>query len=420
MLAGLAPLTLGADDELIVVDNTPAGTITENDAPAHVKIVHAPESASSYYARNFGADVARGDWLLFLDADCRPSPALIDDYFEEPIPDDVACVAGAVLPLPGPDTLTARYTRYREPDKQWVHMAHAARRLLVTANALVCREVWQAVGGFCEGIRSGGDVDFSWRVQDAGWKIAYNQHAVALHLQRETLRALLRQHARYGAGRRWLSARHGTPGLAPSPQRIVRPIAGTVRWTLAGQPERALFRGVDAAVELAMAAGYLTSNAPRSRPAPASADVVIAVDSFPEPVDPSVAAEARALREAGRRVSVEAVRRGARLDWRSAREIEVRYMEDDSTLRRLGDLAWLVLRHPLRCVGDLARRARRRDEEAVPLRALAPAARRLSRSGATLLYVCSPGAAALVAPRLSRLTGVVCKAPDSAGAGRST
>ena len=42
-----------------------------------------------------------------------------------------------------------------------------------TANLLVRRAAWAAVGGFLEGIRSGGDFEFCWRVADAGGRLEF-------------------------------------------------------------------------------------------------------------------------------------------------------------------------------------------------------------------------------------------------------
>jgi glycosyltransferase involved in cell wall biosynthesis len=69
------------------------------------------------------------------------------------------------------------------------------------------------------------------------------------------------------------------------------------------------------------------------------------------------------------------------------------------------DLVRLAIRHPLRCLADL--RARRRwGEEAWPLRALAPAARRLRAGGERHIHVHFAAGAALHAMRLARLEGI--------------
>ena len=66
-------------------------------ADAEVTIVRALAERSPAYARNAGAAGARGEWILFLDSDCRAPAGLLDDYFAEPVADDVGALAGEVL-----------------------------------------------------------------------------------------------------------------------------------------------------------------------------------------------------------------------------------------------------------------------------------------------------------------------------------
>ncbi len=80
---------------------------------------------SPAHARNAGAAGASSDWILFLDADCRPAPELLDAYFAEPVDDDVGALAGEVVPAAGdaharqPATGAARSFLSQE-----AHLAH--------------------------------------------------------------------------------------------------------------------------------------------------------------------------------------------------------------------------------------------------------------------------------------------------------
>src|SRR5207302_6470136 len=97
-----------------------------------------------------------------------------------------------------------------------------------------------------EGVRSGADWDFSWRLQEAGWTLAYNAGAVVEHHHRATLAALSRQIVRYGSSRAWLVRRY--PGSCP-PLRPLhnapRGALAAVRWALGGDFERASYRLLD-------------------------------------------------------------------------------------------------------------------------------------------------------------------------------
>ena len=82
-----------------------------------------------------------------------------------------------------------------------------------TGNLLVRRRTFDELGGFAEGIRSAGDVDFCWRMHDRGWTLEQRPQARVSHHHREDLVSFLSMVARYGAGSRWLNERH--PGVAP-------------------------------------------------------------------------------------------------------------------------------------------------------------------------------------------------------------
>jgi colanic acid/amylovoran biosynthesis glycosyltransferase len=135
--------------------------------------------------------------------------------------------------------------------------------------------------------------------------------------------------------------------------------------------------------------------------------VAILVDQFPRLSETFVAEEAMALQRRGHAVRVEARTRSAEPNPAVAAELPVRYMGDDGLPRKLADLTWLVLRHPLACARDaIGRRRWRRDEEVRPLRSLAPVARRVVRARERHLHAHFAAWAALDAMRLSRLLGV--------------
>jgi colanic acid/amylovoran biosynthesis glycosyltransferase len=392
----LLRLDLGEEDELIVVDNSGTGAMPS--APG-VRVIEASGERSSYYARNVGAQASAGDWLLFLDADTRPPPSLLDDYFRERIDPDCGAVAGGVVAARGQRSLVARYSASRGYLSQAAHFRDSHRPYGITANLLVRRTAWAQVGGFLEGIRSGGDQDLCWRIQDAGWRLELREAAAVEHLHRERLVPLLRQMARYSAAIAWMGRR--LPGSSPRPRvvpRLARAAAGAVAWTLLLHPRRAVYKLLDGAVVVAEGVGYWASNrAPGDTP---DSDIVFLVDSFPELSETFVIDEAGAL---GARV--EASGRAWRPRFGGARGLGVDYMEDDGAARKLADIAWLALRHPVRCLRDMAARPRLRREEPVrSLRALAPAARRAA--GARHLHAHFAGGAALDAMRLGALLGL--------------
>lgn len=397
-LESLGRIELSAHDELLVADNTPDGVMSRM-ATAPVTCIPAGEVQSSYYARNAGSDRASNEWILFLDADTLPSPSLLDDYFVDGVGERVGAVAGEVIGAEGQTALAARYSRSRRHVGQAGLRDHPHRPMAVTANLLVRAAALRELGGFLEGMRSSGDADFSWRLQDGGWELAYTRRAVVEHRHRETIRALVRVAARYGAGRTWLERRHHGARFASPLRGLARCVAGVAVWTVTLRFERALFKAIDAIWIVAEAAGALASNVAPD-PDPRSAAAVIVTDRFPLPDDPAAAA-ARALGPG--RARIEAAARPTRPDRSAGAGLRARYLEDDGPARRLADLVWLALRHPVRCARDTR-------AGGPPLRLLAPPARRLSRRTTTVVHVPAGSSAERDARRIAGLLGIGCAA----------
>jgi len=428
----LLALRRDAGDELILADNS--GTV---QAAPGVTVVRAAAEHSPAHARNVGAQRAGNDWILFLDADCQPPRELLDAYFAEPVADDVGALAGEVAPAPGGDTLAARYGAARSFLSQQAHLAHPFRPRAVAANLLVRRAAFEAVGGFYEGVRAAEDTDFSWRLQQAGWRLELRPGAYVEHRYRATIGELRRQWRGYAAGRAWLGRRYD--GFEPEPalQRVVgrvrrrilrvpaslrgarwvpsrrgdveraRASRGAQRRARAGRLERGSYLVIDALLSAEELAGLALSNrAVRSRRDWAGAGVVLIADRFPAHRDPRVEL-ARTLEGA----RVEAAARPDAPDVEVARELRIDYREDDGAAARALALILLANRHPLRCALDRARRKPGQPK----LAALAPAARRLEREPRARVLAIGAEETRATATRIARLAGRrLAEPPESA------
>lgn len=118
----------------------------------------------------------------------------------------------------------------------------------VPGAAMVVRvAAFDAIGGFDPTLRFGEDVDFVWRLDEAGWRCRYEPLSTVWHEPRRTPAARLRQHAAYGTSAAPLALRH--PG-ALTPVRFNG--ATAIVWTVlaAGHPVAAATTAVGSSFAL--------------------------------------------------------------------------------------------------------------------------------------------------------------------------
>ncbi len=424
-LRALSGIARRPDDEIVVADNSPGLVICAVATSFEgVTAIPANEQQSAYYARNAAAGAARNHWLLFTDADCIPEPDILDRYFAEPIDDADGAIAGEVIGDPAQQPIIARYQRDRGYLQQRRYV-NAERPYAVTANLLVRASALHSVGGFLEGVLCDEDTDFTWRLQDAGWRLGYRPEARVAHRFRESPQAFARMILSYAAGRAWLNRRYADAYPSPEPLRAIpRALAASIRWWFAHDRERARFRAIDAMVMALDRLGSLRDNSVRGpddrRP---RADVVVLTDIFPDATTTEVAEQLAALAQAGCVARVEATRRPTRQDLSAVRAHVANYREDESPLFVLRSLLWLWTRDPLRMLAEVwaspGSRARRPQPQ---LRAIAPIVVRLKRGGERQLHAGGSDDGAATAARVARLAGcrysVVSQGDPDGGAGQ--
>ena len=171
-------------------------------------------------SRNYGAERAKGEWLIVLDSDVVLPP----DY--------MAAVNSAILPSPvtlhpspnfaafgGPDASHPSFTPIQKA------ISYSMTSFFTTGgirggkgkkldkffprsyNMGIRREVYQELGGFTK-MRFGEDIDFSYRIVEAGYQTALIPEAWVWHKRRTDFRKFFRQVYNSGIARINLEKRH--------------------------------------------------------------------------------------------------------------------------------------------------------------------------------------------------------------------
>jgi GT2 family glycosyltransferase len=212
----------GGPFETIVIDDgsdDDTGKIVAEKFP-EVRLLSIPPSGLSA-ARNIGAEAATGDILAFTDDDCEPDRewlVRLGKAFDDP---GISAAGGPNLPPPARTPIEA-VIRSAPGAPSHVLFDDTRAEHLPGCNIAVRRAAFEAIGGFDPIFRTAGDdVDFCWRLSDAGHRLGFVPGAFVWHWRRPSIRAFLKQQTGYGKAEKLLLAKH--------PVRFGK--NGDARWT---------------------------------------------------------------------------------------------------------------------------------------------------------------------------------------------
>jgi len=169
------------------------------------------------HQRNAGVHAATGEVIVFTDAGCHPEPGWLARLVA-PLWDGEKVTVGRTTGVSGS---AGPYAQVEFEPGQDIYLRECA-----TINLAFRREAFDDVGGFDEGFAYGSDVDFSWRLRDAGYRLRSVPDAAIAHDWGSRRRQLRRSYV-YGRARARLYRKHRfrlKKALRNDPVMVVYPL----------------------------------------------------------------------------------------------------------------------------------------------------------------------------------------------------
>jgi glycosyltransferase involved in cell wall biosynthesis len=196
-LSALAEQTYAGRWEVIVADNGSTDRTNERiteliDRLPRLRIVDASDRPGAGHARNVGAAAASGEYLLFIDADDSVTTTYVERMAVAAEDWDMLCGNTASFYLGRGGTEVAGGSLHELPTNDWGVLPFASG-----AATGIRADAFRKVGGYNDQYRIGQDIEFSWRVQLAGFTLGFVPDAIVEYRERSDWRELAKQSYRF-------------------------------------------------------------------------------------------------------------------------------------------------------------------------------------------------------------------------------
>lgn len=203
-----------ADFEVIVVEDgsaVPCKEVCDKYADRLQLHYYQKENSGPGQSRNYGAERAKGDYLIILDSDVVLPDGYLAAVDAELAHDACDAFGGADASHPS-FTPVQKAISYSMTSFFTTGGIRGGKKKLDkfyprSYNMGIRREVYQQLGGFSK-MRFGEDIDFSYRIVEAGYKCRLFPEAWVWHKRRTDLRKFFRQVYNSGIARINLAKRH--------------------------------------------------------------------------------------------------------------------------------------------------------------------------------------------------------------------
>ena len=212
------------DFEVVIVEDgsqKPCKDVCDKFADILDLHYYVKENGGPGQARNYGAERARGEWLIILDSDVvLPKGYLkaVEEGVSAPLPNREGQGGGSLAAFGGPDASHPSFTPVQKA------ISYSMTSFFTTGgirggkakldkfyprsfNMGIRRDVYLQLGGFSK-MRFGEDIDFSYRIVEAGYRPLLFPDAWVWHKRRTDFRKFFRQVYNSGIARINLEKRH--------------------------------------------------------------------------------------------------------------------------------------------------------------------------------------------------------------------
>jgi glycosyltransferase involved in cell wall biosynthesis len=202
--------------EIIIVDNNSNPEIKLNTTfPTPIHLVKCKKIGPAS-ARNYGARLAKSEWIYFTDSDCIPTKSTLTGYLKN----QNGSVGYAGNIKANRQGLISKYYETQEiliPPKIYGTGNTFFPHYLITANCLVWRQAFEKANGFNERIHIAGgeDIDLGFKLLQFG-KLSYSFESLVFHNFDEKLGTFKERFRRYGKGNKIISELYDL-NLKPTP-----------------------------------------------------------------------------------------------------------------------------------------------------------------------------------------------------------
>ena len=206
-LTSLSKLNYPSYEVILVDDGSTDNTPQIAAQFPSVRYIHQANQGLSV-ARNTGAAAAKGDVFAYTDSDCMADADWLYYLIGTLVSGDYAGVGGPNITPPAQNWIQACVAA-APGGPSHVLLTDTVAEHIPGCNMAFYRWAFESTGGFDpEYHAAGDDVDFCWRIQQAGWVIAFSPAAIVWHYRRFTLRAFFKQQDGYGEAESLLRFKH--------------------------------------------------------------------------------------------------------------------------------------------------------------------------------------------------------------------